>query len=179
MPSPKNAAGKHAPHEDAAKDMRRAYEHLGRVEVLHAATTLTKASASGAVTSLTTLAQQELTAGHIKEAAELLRAAEHLSFGALRAGKRESSIDPRLAEAITKEFDHKLEKAEERWAEQERHHAVVEQVYVAAKEGAWKSYERGAFRQALELARGAEALAHVRLSAAKEIADGGRRALPA
>jgi len=81
---PKKAAKKAVKHHDLkhqeAKDLRRAYEHLGRVEILQRALQQTHVEH---VSTLAALAEQELQSGHIKDAADLLRAAEHLSFAAL------------------------------------------------------------------------------------------------
>src|SRR5258708_16482578 len=78
---PKKAAKKSAKHHDhkhdSAKDLRRAYEHLGRLEILQRTLQPTQA---GDVKSLITLAKQELENGHRKDAADLLRPAEHFSF---------------------------------------------------------------------------------------------------
>lgn len=165
MPPPKKAAkkvaAKHA-HDDAAKDMRRAYEHLGRVSVLHS---LLEQSVTGEIADLTRLAEQELASGHMKDAADLLRAAEHLSFGALNSSKAEKSVDPKLMSAITKEFGHKLEKAGEHWSGEKEHDRKVEAIYTRTAERARKAFDGAAYRQALELARGAEALAHVKVHA--------------
>ncbi|MGI4852651.1 MAG: hypothetical protein ACRYF4_01240 [Janthinobacterium lividum] len=161
----KSAASKHTPQEDAAKDTRRAYEHLGRVEVLHASLD----HAATEITQLTELAQQRLNAGHGRDAADLLRAAEHLSFGALSSPKKDAGIERELLDAITKEFDHKLDKAEEHWSKDEEHHAMVELVYEAVTGRARKAFDAGAYRKALELARGAEALAHVPSRGVKQL----------
>lgn len=160
----KSAGTKHTPQEDAAKDTRRAYEHLGRVEVLHASLE----HSATEITQLTELAQYELNAGHQKDAADLLRAAEHLSFGALSSPKKEAHIEVDLLTAITKEFEHKLDRAEEHWSDEDTHHATVEHVYEAVTERARKAFDDGAYRKALELARAAEALSHVHIGSAKQ-----------
>ena len=173
MPPPKKAAkkaaAKHAPHEDpATKDRRRAHEHLGRVEALHK---LVEKPAAKEIGVLTELAKEQIEAGHPKEAADLLRAAEHLSFGSLHAPKAEE-VDPKLEEDLTKEFDSKLEKADEHWSEEEEHLEGLEEVFTHAKDLAQKAFEAGSYRQALELARAAEALSHVKFHEEEEEEDG-------
>lgn len=173
MPPPKKAAkkvaAKHAHHDEADKDMRRAYEHLGRVGVLHS---LLEKGSTKDIADLTMLAEEELASGHMKDAADLLRAAEHLSFGALHSSKAEKNVDPKLLDAITKEFGHKLDKAEEHWSNEDEHHEQVGGIYAQTAERAQKAFDGGAYRRALELARGAEALAHVRIHRAKQLLSG-------
>ncbi len=163
-------AAKHVHHEDnGTKDIRRAYEHLGRVQILHGS--LDKQAIKD-IATLTMLAEQQLAGERMKDAADLLRAAEHLSFGALNSSKAEKRIDPKLEEEIGKEFHHKLEKAEEHWTEKSDHHAAVQDIYTSVTERALKAFQNGAYRRALELARGAEALAHASLYDAKELGSG-------
>lgn len=162
----KKAAVKHAPHEDASKDMRRAYEHLGRVEILHASL---DHHAAAEITELTKLAQHELATTHVKDAADLLRAAEHLSFGALNSPKKDAHMEAKLVEAITEEFHGKLKKADQHWSGEEHRHKAIDDIYNAVIERANKAFGAGAYRQALELARGAEALAHVHIAASKQL----------
>ncbi len=173
MPPPKKAAkkvaAKHAHHDDAGKDMRRAYEHLGRVGILHS---LLEKAATRDIADLTRLAEQELASGHMKDAADLLRAAEHLSFGALNGPHGEKKVDVKLVDAITQEFGHKIDKAEEHWSEENDHHARLEEIYSKATELAQEAFHSGAYRQALELARGVEALAHVRVHKARQLGTG-------
>ena len=164
---------KHAHLDDhGAKDLRRAYEHLGRVEILHGSLT---PDAHGRVKSLTHLAQQQLEDGHLKDAADLLRCAEHLSFADLGSRKDDKNIsrdqvNRELETAATREFEHLMRKAEEHWAEQEEHPAIVENLFVEMTDGAQLAFDRRAYRPALELARGAEALAHVKMHESKKIA---------
>ena len=162
MPPAKKAAKKQVdPQHHELKDLRRAYEHLGRIEILQTA----GGQSNTDVSTLAKLAQKELKAGHAKDAADLLRAAEHLSFAAMGASAPPSAdLSPKLGEAISKEFDHLLEKASEHWdheAERDRH-PEVEALFRSSVEAARKARKHGAHRRALELARGAEALAHVK-----------------
>lgn len=156
----KKSAANHAPHEDPAlKDRRRAHEHLGRVEALH---TIVEKPAAKEIETLKELARQEIETGNAKGAADLLRAAEHLAFGSLHAPKAEEA-DPKLAEELTKEFQGKLEKADEHWSKEEEHLGGLEEIFLHAKDRAQKAFDAGAYRQALELARAAEALGHVKV----------------
>lgn len=163
--APKKAPAKHVGHEDAAiKDRRRAHEHLGRVEALHP---LVEKPAAKQIKVLQELAHRELEAGHTKDAADLLRAAEHLSFGSLHAPEAEKA-DPKLKDALTREFNGKLEKADEHWTKDEEHLPELEEVYAHVTERAQHAFEADAYRQALELARAAEALGHVSLHGKEE-----------
>jgi hypothetical protein len=127
------------------------------------------------VSVLATLAQKELKAGHVKEAADLLRAAEHLSFAALGSERSKSSaVAADLKATITEEFDHLLERAEEHWAqgnEGDRHAAVVS-LYKRVCKRAKKALDEKSYRPALELAHAAEALAHVRKHGADQLPSG-------
>jgi hypothetical protein len=158
----KHAAKKAPKHHDkkhhAGKDTRRAYEHLGRVTSLQVC--LPKA-AMAQIHTLTELARVRLSGGDSKSAAELLRACEHLGFGAL-AGMTKESVAEDLRAAIAEQFEKSLEKAAEHWDDHEQEPsaeitAIYETTYAAA-EGA---YDKGVYRRALELARAAESIAHV------------------
>ena len=168
----KKAAKKGAKHH-AGHDLRRAYEHLGRLEVL-------QGGLPGAVVTdinaLTQMARTSLQSGDTKNAADLLRGCEHLAFAALASGSRETQIGNDLQEAIDREYEHMVERAVERWDEQDEEPptafaSIYEKTYAAA-EAAWN---KGAFRRALELARGAEALSHVRGLSELQLHDGGSR----
>ena len=79
----KNSAGrKKFAQVPASPDVLRAYEQLGRIDIL-------EGDLAGPsfvdVSVLANLAQQQLDSGHAGNAAILLRAAEHLSFAALGA----------------------------------------------------------------------------------------------
>jgi hypothetical protein len=159
---PKKAAKKSAKHQDDkhhhAKDLRRAYEHLGRVEILRHVL-----SASGDdIATLVDLAQREVANGAAKNAADLLRAAEHLGFAAILnrpSGKAE--VFGGLMSAIRDEFDRLQEKAQDHW-EADGADPAVGKIFKDSLKKAAMAREQGAYRQALELVRGAEALAHVK-----------------
>jgi hypothetical protein len=145
----------------SSRDLRRAYEHLGRIEILEGALV---GSPYVDVSSLANLAEQQLASGHAKKAAGLLRAAEHLCFAAL-APHQSSIASPRvsaeLKAAIAGEIDHLQQRAEDHWAEAEDDSSILEELYSRTREQARMAFARGVYRPALELARAAEALAHV------------------
>jgi hypothetical protein len=179
---PKKAAKRAASKADRGpkQDLRRAYEHLGRVDILEGAL-------AGAhfvqVSALATLAQQHLALGHAQDAAELLRAAEHICFAALAPEERPGAVplvSAELKAAIAAELSDLTRRAEERWTtpssnEDEAGDAIAA-IYTTALNQALTEFARGAFRPALELARAAEALSHVDASfATLSDADPARR----
>lgn len=166
----KKAAGHHHDRHHQANDLRRAYEHMGRVAVLRQAA---KSSATDAVAELTRLAQKAIKDGHNKDAADLLRASEHLSFAAL-AGEV-SGIVPiaaELKESITEQFDELARRADEHWEEDEGHPSDLTGIYQSACNSATKALKAHDYHQALELARAAEALAHVKHHGSLKIESG-------
>jgi hypothetical protein len=146
-------AAKKAAHHHPSHDLRRAYEHLGRIETLE--------SAPNSVSTLAALAQQELASGHGKSSADLLRAAEHLSFAALAPEGADTRVSPDLKAAIAAEYDHLLRRAADHWSEPAPRHPAVASLYPATLKQAQTAFKSAAYRQALELARAAEALAHI------------------
>ena len=168
MAPPKKAAKKvakkaakktHSHHHREADDLRRAYEHLGRVAVL-------RQSSDGSLTEtigeLTTMAQRSMKDGERKDAADLLRAAEHLCFAVL-AGEVSAVVEvsAELKQAITGKFDELLRRATEHWDERD-HSESLSGIYMKCCKGAAKAFKARAYHQALEFARAAEALAHVK-----------------
>jgi hypothetical protein len=147
-------------------DLRLAYELQGRIEILEGALA---GSPFCDVSALTALAEQELAAGRLHDAAELLRAAEHLSFAALApyAAGCPTHISAELKAAVTAEFNHITRCAELHWSESEAEaeaeatfrNGTLALLYAGALEEAHRALARGAYRAALELARAAEALA--------------------
>ena len=176
MPPAKKAAkkisGKHAdPKHHESKDLRRAYEHLGRVEILQKTSGRTHED----VSTLAGLAQKELKAGHAKDAADLLRAAEHLSFADLgETSSTGQAVSSMLEEAVRSEFAHLIEKADDHWGheDEKNRHPEVKTLYRSSLKAAQKALQQGSYRQALELARGAEALAHVKKHGPGELTAG-------
>jgi hypothetical protein len=110
--APKKAAKKGAKHHHdkrhAGKDLRRAYEHLGRVQALES---IVPATVSTQIATLTALAQKSLHASEQKSAADLLRAAEHLAFGSLASPAKATRLGDALEEAINAEYEHLMDKA--------------------------------------------------------------------
>lgn len=149
---------KHGPEGKDGKDLRRAYEHLGRVETLR----LVGGASAGHqfVNDLVLFAEHALRDGvACKDAAEALRAAEHASFAVLmEKGERQVHVaDPRLATAIQSELEKLKEKIDEgRQVEKPLHH--LQQAFLDAAEQAYRLQH---YRQALEWTRGAAALSHV------------------
>jgi hypothetical protein len=149
------------PH--TSDDFRLAYEHLGRIEVLEGALVGTPFVD---VNVLANLAQQQLDYGHAKNASDLLRAAEHISFAALapRESLDLSSVTPsELKAAVANELDRLTQSAESQWAESDdaANRAVIENIYTSSLEHARSSFASGAYRPALQFARAAEALSRI------------------
>lgn len=159
----KKSAKKAAAKKSAAKksagpsnDTRRAYEHLGRVQAL--------ASVAGAspdsARTLAGYAEQALRAGQAKDAAELLRAAEHHLFGSLALTQPpDESLSEGLLESVREEYEHQVDKAGEHGAAADAPPAVCA-IYRLMLKDASAALKSKRFRAALELARGAEALTH-------------------
>jgi hypothetical protein len=181
MPAKKAAkkAAKKSVHHPA-HDLRRAYEHLGRVDILEGALA---GSPFRDVSALAKLAQEELAASHFREAADLLRAAEHICFAPLAPEDHAGTAAPvssELKAAIAAELDHLTGRAEDNWSESESQdiapHATIAAVYTTTIEQARLAFTAGGYRPALELARAAEALAHIaRRGSARLAADGDPR----
>ena len=167
----KKMAKKHAGHghED---DLRRAYEHLGRLEALQGAIT---SAVVKDISDLTELARVTLLTGDTKSTAELLRACEHLAFGSLASTTKEAPIGDALQDAIAARYERLIEHAAERWDEQETEPTeLMTRAYEGAFDRAEQAYAKGAFRRALELARAADALSHVHIAGELELSDGGK-----
>lgn len=138
-------------------DMRRCYEHFGRVKTLLAIVT----QESDSVVKLISLAKEVLQSGSAKEAADALRAAEHLAFGRLAVGADEdANPSAELTEALEAEYHHLLERADERAGAEELSKPVTALFKTMRKE-AISAFKAKQYRAACELARGAEALTHV------------------
>jgi hypothetical protein len=140
-----------------AKHLRRAYEHLGRIDILEGALAGTPFVD---VTLLANLAQQQLATGNTRNGAYLLRAAEHLSFAALAPKSAISSVSAKLKTAIDEELRRLHGRANEQWtaAEEPEGRRVIADLYSRVVEEAERAYRRNAYRPALEFARAAEAL---------------------
>lgn len=153
----KKVAAKHAGHDE--RDLRRAYEHMGRLEALRP---LLGSSAAAEIEALLRFAQGSLTAGDAKSAAELLRAGEHLAFGSLASEERDAAGGDRVRKAAEAECARLLERAAEHWEWHSGERAwPLEPIYLEALKRARDAGKKGALRRALEFARAGEALAHV------------------
>lgn len=146
----------------APRDLR-AFEQFGRIDILEGGLA---GSPYVNVNVLANLAQQQLDSGHADNAASLLRAAEHLSFAALApkdTARLTADIPPELKAAVAAELERLIRTAQELWAESAKtaNRAVIETIYATALDGARQAFDRCAYRPALQLARAAEALAHV------------------
>jgi len=152
--SAKKAAGHHDPHK-AGKDARRTFEHLGRVQALSSLT----AKESESLTLLTKTADAAYQVQQYKESADLLRAAEHLSFAVLHLEASES-VSADLKKVIQEEFEHLIERSVEHSSDRDVPMvllALLARMTLDAK----AAMRRGSYRSASEFARGAEALSHV------------------
>jgi hypothetical protein len=157
--APAKHAAKHAAKKSAAhhtgKDTRRAYEHFGRVQAL-AVTTSHHEDAQVLIDH----AQRALAASQPKDAAELLRAAEHILFGTLQeSAPADTSISPELLAAIREDYEHMLQKAEDHGSCADAPRAVLS-IFRSLQKRASAAIKSNRYRAALELARGAEALTH-------------------
>jgi hypothetical protein len=166
MPPPKKGAkkaakkaAKHHPGHRQTSDLRRAYEHMSRVEILQRSL---KPSDAKVVTTLATLAREQLEAGNNQQAADLLRGAEHLSIAALAdQASKKVRLSAELVQSITERFNELTGRAEEHWLEHKEEPGVFTAIYKNSRKNATAAFKHGAYHQALELARATEALAHV------------------
>jgi len=174
MPPAKKAAKKrphhstHNPHE--GKDLRRAFEHTARVDILRRSLS---PSAAEPISALVAMASEELASDRDQEAAELLRASEHLSFAALAAAPVEAPLAPELQHALEAQFQELRRKADEHWEPKQR--GLLASIYSSAREAAQRAFSRRAWHQALEFARAAEALSRVTIDEAPGLPDGRKR----
>jgi hypothetical protein len=177
MPPPKKAAkkavkkaAKHHPDHHQASDLRRAYEHMSRVEILQKSL---KPSYAKAVTALAALARQQLESGSNQEAADLLRGSEHLSFAALaEEDSKKVQLSDVLVQSITEYFDEMIGRADEHWEGHEEGPGALTAIYNSSRKNATKAFRNGAYHRALEFARAAEALAHVKREGPHKLEQG-------
>jgi hypothetical protein len=166
-----------SPNHRAGLHLLRAYQHLGRIEIIEGALT---GKPFCDVSTLSALAQQEFTAGRTRHSADLLRAAEHLNFAALAPSNAATGlISPELKASISAEFDHLLQRAEDHWAESQpapqpkgretgdsrsgSARQSIAQIYIGSLQQARRAFAAESYCQALELARAAEALTQIHL----------------
>jgi hypothetical protein len=168
----KKSPGHHGKHHEG-KDLRKAYEHLGRLSALEPSL---PAVLVAQLKKLTELAQVTLHAGEQKSAADLLRAGEHLAFGSLASTAKATGLGEELEAAINAEYEHLVDKADEHWIKHEDDRPDgIEELYESMAVAAQAAFHKGAYRRALEFVRGAEALAHVRGGGPPLLDDGGKK----
>ena len=173
---PKHKAKKHdvvEPKHKQLKDLRRAYEHLGRAEAL---LSLLPPAVKTDVTTLIKLGQACLNDGHVKDTAHLLRASEHLAFAsAVKAANRKNSVAAAVKHALEDEFAHLARKAAEHWDGGDERHQEVTDLYERTLQAAKLAFAKETYRPAMELIRAAEALAHVEKHGPDKLAPGEAR----
>lgn len=149
------------PHGNA-QDLLRAYELLARIDIL-------EGSLSGPsfcdVSTLVVLALNELAAGRDRNACDLLRSAEHISFAAQAPGGYGSSairMFEELQEAIDAEFSGLIRRTdllrEERSSPR---HGQLADLCARTLKDAREAYADQAFGSALEFARASALLAEL------------------
>lgn len=132
-----------------------------------------ESSTADSVGILAKLAQGKLEGGHSKDAADLLRASEHLGFAVLIGDDSTiGRISAELKQSITKHFDELTRRAREHWEDREQHSSTLAGLYQSFRKSALKAFNEGAYHQALEFARAAEALAHVRQDEQRKLETG-------
>ena len=109
---------------------------------------------------LTSIALCAFRTQQYKESADLLRATEHLAFASLHAGSVDTVADD-LRQVIRDEFERLIERAQEH-SQTDAMPDGVREIYLRSLGAAQSCLQSGSLRAALEFARGAEALAHVR-----------------
>lgn len=170
-------AGKKAA-KSPGHEQRRTYEHLHRLQILaHSLPESTLAQ----VETLSQYAQAAYRVRQGRAAADLLRAAEHLAFGALAPATGESRPAEELMQALANEYEHLSDRATAGWETSSDTAArALKAIFRYLRTEAKTAWKGGAYHRALEFARGADALAHadagqLRLEAS---AGRGRKALP-
>ena len=145
---------------------------MGRVQLL---VTLLDGEQSKSVQTLGKQAELSLGAGDAKSSADLLRAAEHFAFGtlALAATPDESLAETTLA-TVREEYEHLRMRAEE-YGEGVELPRAVGAIAKRMSKSAAAAMKAKLYRAALEMARGAEALAHVRLGNDRTLGPGATR----
>lgn len=162
---PKKQPKKHAGKHEKGKHLRRAYEHLGRVEALQA---IPAVQADASIALLLQEAQRAIRNGDSHSAADLLRAAEHLGFATASANPAQlPPLTPELEQALVSEFEKKAGKVTRHAAPT---NSPIASLALQSLEAAHIARGRRSFREAMEFIRAAEALA--------EIARDGYDALP-
>ena len=153
----KRAPGKHDLNK-RSQDLRRCYEHFGRVTALLPLCE----DRSDLLIKMVILGKRVLQSGSPKEAADVFRASEHLAFGTLAArAPEDTSLSSSLIGILEEEYRHLLDRADEHAASGELSQPVVT-LFRTLRADAARAYRSRKYRAASEFARGAEALAHVK-----------------
>ena len=80
-------------------------------------------------------------------------------------GGKDAGVGEALLESIERHYNHLIERAADRWDENdEEPSGEIAEIYDETFTAAESAFKKGAYRRALELARGAEALTHVRIA---------------
>lgn len=159
----------HKPDEEG-KELRRAFEHLGRVRAISghagqahavAANTHFELAFHRGQRALEMAVKEGATPRQKRAAADLLRSAEHLAFAELEGGAKSDRklLTGFLKKAIQKEFKKLDEKAADK--EKQSPDEWIRKLQEQVRKEARKALDGEHYRRALELIRGAEALAHV------------------
>jgi hypothetical protein len=168
--APKHHDKKHGDKHESGKSLRKAYEHMGRLTALRGSLA---APVVAQIAVLTKVAETQLDSSEAKGAAHVLRAGEHLAFGSLAAATKGAPLSDHLESVVRDEYEHLMERAEDRWAEREdRREDEIAEVFASMTAAASAAFDKGAYRRALEYARGAEALAHVEAVDVKSLESG-------
>ena len=139
-------------------DTRRSYEHLGRVEILSSSLLGNQLEK---VHELVNLSQASLAAGHAKDGADLLRAAEHLCFAFVFEERGvPGSINKDLEETLREEWQHLKDRAADHISHGDMP-SSVQPIFALMSKASSSAMKTKKYRCALEMGRGAEALAHV------------------
>ena len=142
-------------------DLSRAYEHLARIDILEGALA---GPAFCDVSTLVALGLEGLAAGHDREAADLLCAAEHIGFAAqARNGYAASAMGmfEELRHGIDTEFDNLMRRADIYRQEDGGRHGTIPDLCARTLRRARSAFAEQALGPAVELARAAELLAQI------------------
>ena len=167
----KKSFGKHHKHEDG-KDLRRAYEHLGRLESLES---VFPKNVPEQIAALTDLSRRTLQEGDARSSAELFRACEHIAFGVLSPDSKDS-VNGALRDAIGKQYDKLHEEALEEWENRgDRSAVTISRVFRWALSMAESAYANESFRRSLEMIRAAAVLARVDYEGLPKLSPNGKK----
>jgi len=81
-------------------------------------------------------------------------------------------VSAELKHSITEQFDEMTRRADEHWQEVEEHSETLAAIYESSRESAAKAFKDREYHQALEFARAAEAIAHVKQHGSLKLESG-------